>query len=103
MQACQVCGEEGQDRRRLTLGYGFVLTEASAKLVPNGDGTYSILTCKSCRTGFISLLRAWCAGLLGSAFGNNPDATIPYRLDGATMMLTPDEYHLLTGDDPRAS
>lgn len=90
------------DLRTLVLRNGYDLSEGCDRLVKSTrlseQHAYEITTCKECRGEFMEMLWLWANG--GSMSGRadaNPDATIPYRRAGRTVMITPEEWETFRG------
>jgi len=102
METCQVCGQEGEDRRTLKLRYFYELEEISEKFqqVPiDEDGAtdvfYMLRTCKDCRGDFLELLRRWINGEFVQPESDDPKRNIPVRKDGRTVMVTREEWEAM--------
>lgn len=105
---CMLCDAHGADKRGLFIDCFYAIYEAVPEALdialvedPRGRGYY-LCICKSCRGRLLGHLRAWAdecrsyRGLPNDHDGGflieNPDATIPVRVDGRVVMMTPDEY-----------
>lgn len=94
---CSICKEgPDPDLRTVAISCGYDLHEAGLQRWP--DGTYGTVVCKSCRADLIGLLRYWYSGKAHlqaavNAAAKAAPATIPYRQDGATVMLTEEEFY----------
>ena len=94
-EKCQICGVDGPDLRTLKLSYFYQLDEISDKFQLDADGNFQITTCKQCRGDFLHLTGKWTSGELAALrekHQSDPDRTIPVRVQGRTVMMTPEEY-----------
>lgn len=102
-QTCEVCGQDGNDRRTVAIDMLYDLTEAGLRELPRTSGAprrYGARVCKDCRGDLIGLLRLWRQGKMRNrvddpapdvdAVGN--ERNIPVRQDGRTVMLSLSEY-----------
>ena len=108
MELCQICNQEGEDRRTLRLQYFYDLSEMSDKFekeevtIRFADGHevknvfWSIRTCKDCRGNFLGTLRRWTSGEFVTATEDNPERNIPVRVDGRVVMMTTEEWQAHT-------
>ncbi|GEM_PF-6950169 len=107
MALCQICNEEGHDRRTLRVQYLYDLSEISGKLTKedviirfaNGEEAkstfWTIETCKNCRGIFLGALRHWTSGCV-TQNDSDPDRNIPVRIDGRTVLMTTEEWEAHT-------
>lgn len=63
---------------------------AAIRLVENQ--IYSVTCCKSCRADFLDMFGKWAKGELRPRRDDSDEATIPVRVNGATVMMTQAEY-----------
>ena len=102
---CQLCNAEGPDHRTLLISCLYLLTEVVPEMeqvLEKGRVFYHLRICKSCRARLLDHLESWreeCTArqrVLKDPDGNsvlqNPEATIPVRMHGTTVMMTPEQY-----------
>jgi hypothetical protein len=113
MELCQICNQEGEDRRTLHLQYFYDMSEISDKLVKEevtirfADGHevknvfWTIRTCKDCRGHFLDVVRRWTSGEFVTQTEDDPERNIPVRVDGRVVMMTTEEWqsHTASLDD----
>ena len=74
------------------------LTHLNVEQVPIGDirllenTIYTLECCKSCRADFLDMLKKWKQGEFVHRETNDPEANIPIRENGATRMITEEEW-----------
>ena len=117
MELCQICNQEGEDRRTLRLEYFYDLSEISDKLkkaevtIRFADGhevkdvLWTIRTCKDCRGDFLGILRRWTNGEFITQTRGRSERNIPVRVDGRVIMMTAEEWQAHTarlGEPDRA-
>jgi len=106
---CQVCHAYGPDKRSLTIDCFYQLNESIPEFIDlfkvegrSRDGYYMRI-CQSCRGRLIAHLQEWFkAGKAlrdtpkdhdgGIDYDGDPDANIPIRINGATVMFTREQY-----------
>ena len=110
MENCQICGQEGEDRRTLRLRYLYDFSEISDKFTSEevtinfADGNevretvWSVRTCKDCRGDFLGILRRWTSGEFVTQTEDDPDRDIPVRVDGRLIMMTTEEWEAHTSE-----
>ena len=100
---CQLCGAVGPDKRHLNISCLYELTEVVPEMWRTiEDGLYHLRICKSCRARLLDHLESWreeCVArkrVLKDPDGNsvlqNPEAVIPVRMHGTTVMMTPEQH-----------
>jgi len=88
-EVCVRCGEVGQDRRTLRMECFYQMDELSVPFM-KGDDEYTLRVCKDCRGSWLQAIESWFNSFEKKEV--NFDANIPYRINGATVMLTIEEY-----------
>ena len=107
---CMLCDAYGADKRNLFIDCGYAVNEVVPEVLDiydleleHGRGYY-LLICKSCRARLLGALQGWanqCRSLRGLAknhdgyldgYLDNPERNIPVRVQGATRMLTAEEF-----------
>lgn len=108
---CQLCHAYGADKRNLFLTCLYAVHEVvpeaidtyAVEMLPEERrGDYYLRICKACRAGFLNHLQQWrnervaLRGMPkdhdGYVDDDDPERTIPYRVNGATVMLTREEW-----------
>lgn len=107
---CQLCHAYGADKRSLLISCFYVIKEVIPEAIDlhavanehvKGRGYY-LRICKSCRGRLLGMLETWrneCVALRdvpkdhdGYPDGEDTDGLIPMRVNGVTVMLTPEGY-----------
>lgn len=107
---CQVCWAYGADKRSLFVSCFYDVKEVvpefidlhSCEGMEDRKNFYYLRICKTCRARFLMALKEWFDGRVqardlpkdhdGYVESDNPERRIPYRINGATVLLTADEY-----------
>lgn len=106
---CQLCGAHGEDKRSFIASCFYDMQEVVPEFISlrevegtlQGRGFYLRL-CKDCRGKMLSALKEWadkCRAKRGQPMDhdghledNREDAIVPVRINGAIVMLTPEEF-----------
>lgn len=116
---CQLCGATGPDKRSLRINCFYDVSEVipeaiNLNKVEGEAGGWYLRICKSCRGGLLGHLRTWRNEMLakrgeamdsdGRPEDEDPERTIPMRVNGATVMMARAEYDQWTsgGESPSA-
>jgi len=107
---CMLCWAYGADKRSLILTCLYDIGEMGPEFIDLGECTgplkdrgFYLRICKSCRSKFLGYLQRWRdeqVGLRdlakdhdgGLLVEDDPERNIPYRINGATVMLTHEEW-----------
>lgn len=106
---CMICWAYGNDKRSLVLSCFYAVHEAVPEAIDlsgcgeqHKDRGYYLRICKSCRAGLLDHLRRWADERRalrdvpkdhdGHIDYADPAANIPVRIDGAIVMLTPEQW-----------
>jgi hypothetical protein len=68
-----------------------VFEEPDPAQKPHDFKFFTLRVCKDCRAAWMSAIKAWFYAVPALAH-ENPEANIPYRENGTTVMLTESEY-----------
>lgn len=106
-QLCMICHAYGNDKRSLFVSCFYAVHETvpeaiDLSLTDQKDKGYYLRICKMCRAEFLTMMGKWRTNR--TAMRNIPkdhdggidyavtDKTVPVRLNGMTIMLSPDEF-----------
>jgi hypothetical protein len=103
---CALCHAAGQDKRFLMVDCFYQLTEVVPEFQvirnPSGRDHYGMWICKTCRGRLLEHLKVWhdeCVQMRGlpkdsdgAPVDDDPQRNIPVRLNGATLMMTKEEF-----------
>lgn len=104
MGKCILCNAEGNDMRTLRISCMYQMDEVIPEIEPKDDiGIWHLTFCKTCRSSMLSSLEQWRLECISrrdivkdsdgcpEEWYDSP-ANIPVRVNGATVMMTEEEY-----------
>ena len=102
-QYCPICCREMHDQRHVLVECFYQVDEIVKSAKPTsitkriGETTenrrcmaYQVNCCKQCRGEFMGMMKRWSEGEFIEV--DDKDATVPVRINGATRMMTVEQY-----------